>query len=63
MLKTLPFIIINEQLYKQGQYQILHKCLHDDKILVILHEMHEGVGGGHHNSKGVRCQVLMANST
>ncbi len=47
MLKVLPFTIINGQLYKQVQDQILHQCLLDDEILVILWEMHKGVGGGH----------------
>jgi hypothetical protein len=47
MLKVLPFIIIKGKLCKQGQDQILCRCLHDDKILIILGKMHKGVGGRH----------------
>jgi len=47
VLKMLPFTIINGKLYKQRQDQILCQCLHDDEILVILQEMHEGVGDKH----------------
>jgi hypothetical protein len=47
MLKALPFTIINGQLYKQRQNQILHRFLHHDKISIILWEMHKGVSGGH----------------
>jgi hypothetical protein len=47
VLKALPFTIIKGKSYKQGQNQFLHPCLHDDNILVILWEMHEGVGGRH----------------
>jgi hypothetical protein len=68
VLKVLPLTIINEKLYKQGQDQILCQCLHNDEILVILWEMHEGIGGGHfsnkhHSPKGVGCQVLVGNFT
>jgi hypothetical protein len=45
VLKALPFTIIDGQLYKQRQDQILHQCLHAGKISIILWEMHEGVGG------------------
>ncbi len=47
VLMALPFTIIKGKLYKQGQDQILHQCLCDDEIFVILQEMHERVGGGH----------------
>ncbi len=47
MLKALPFTIIRRKLYNQGQDQILRQCLHDDEILIVLQEMHKGVGGGH----------------
>jgi hypothetical protein len=45
MLKALPFTIIDGKLYKQGHNQVLCRCLHDGKILVILREMHKRVGG------------------
>jgi hypothetical protein len=35
VLKALPFTITNGKLYKQGQDQILHQCLHDEEIFVI----------------------------
>jgi hypothetical protein len=47
VLKVLPFTIIDGKLYKQKQDQIVHQCLHDDEILVIIREMHEGVSGRH----------------
>jgi hypothetical protein len=62
VLKALPFTIIDGKLYKQRQDQILGQCLHGDKILVLIREMHEGVGGKHDSSKNVGCQILVANS-
>jgi len=46
VLKALPFTIIKWKLYKQRQDQILHQCLHDDEISIILPNMHKGVSGG-----------------
>jgi hypothetical protein len=47
VLKALLFTIIDGHLYKQGQDQILRRCLHDEKISIILWEIHKGVGGRH----------------
>jgi hypothetical protein len=47
VLKALLFTIIDGQLYKEGQNQILRWCLHDDNILVILQEIQKKVRGGH----------------
>jgi hypothetical protein len=66
MLKALPFTIIEWKLCKQGQDQIMCRCLHDDKILVILREMHKRVGGGHFLANITArkvLQILVANST
>ncbi len=60
VLKALPFTIINEKLYKQGQDQILCWCFHDDKILIILHDMQEGVSGRHFSIDIIARKVLDA---
>jgi hypothetical protein len=59
MLNTLPFTIIDGKLYKHRQDQILCQCVHEDKILVILHEMH-GIGGGHFSMNIIAQKVLDA---
>jgi len=58
--KVSPFTIINGKLYKQGQDQILHRCLYDDEISIILWEMHEGVGGGQFLADIIAQKVLDA---
>ncbi len=60
VLKALPFTIIKGKLYKQRQDQILHQCLHDDEISIILSEMHKGVGGEHFLAYIIAQKVLNA---
>jgi len=46
-VKTLPFTLIEGQLYKHGHYKGLMKCSTSYQIQMVLHEMHQGMGGGH----------------
>jgi hypothetical protein len=45
--KVVPFTLIEGQLYRYGQYKILKKCSTSYQIQMVLHEMHQGMGGGH----------------
>jgi stress-induced morphogen len=45
--KAVPFTLIEGQLYRHGQYKRLKKCSTSYQIQMVLHEMHQGMGGGH----------------
>ena len=51
VLRSLPFTMVNGQLYRLEMNDVLRKCIQPHEIDKILHELHEGPAGGHFSFK------------
>jgi hypothetical protein len=46
-LKSIPYSLIENQLYKKCVDQVVRRCVYPGEVSTILHEMHNQPGGGH----------------
>ena len=60
LLRSAPFILIGEILYKQGHDGLLRQCINPSEVLLILEGCHSDACGGHFASESTARKVLLA---
>lgn len=60
VLKSKPFLIIAEALYRRGIGQIIRRCVPDEEQSAVMREAHYGDSGGHFSGEIRGKKILQA---
>ena len=59
-LQYVPFVLINDILYRKYYNGVLLRCINSDQITNILHEFHDGHSGGHFSPRTIAYKIPRA---
>ena len=57
-LQSVPFVIINDILYRKDFNGVLLRCIDSDQMAQILNEFHDGHSGGHFSPRTTAYKIL-----
>ena len=57
-LQSVPFVLINDILYRKDYNVVLVSCIDSDQVVQILHEFHDGHFGGHFSPRTIAYKIL-----
>lgn len=57
-LQSIPYVLINDVLYRKDHSGVLLRCVDSDQIGEILHEFHDGHSGGHFSPRTIAFKIM-----